>query len=666
MVHYQIPRSCLTWLLLAMFAGIAPHLLRLPSWMIVVCLLSGIWRLMVFRSRWQQPGMALRILLVAAGMTAVVAHFGTLAGPEAGVALLVLGFCFKLLEMQSRRDAFVVIILGYFVVGTEFFFSQGPGTSVYILGVSLLLTAALVGLNQSPLHCDPMRAAKQGARLLCQSLPLMVVLFILVPRVAPLWSLDLSESSAQTGISDRITPGDIANLSRSSALAFRVSFEQGVPAMNQLYWRGLILNHYDGKTWSRGKVNTDEVRRVNWNRSGGGVDKRLFEVKGAPLHYRIFQQPTDQSWLFTLAVADSQNAQIGRTQDYRLIKRGKINQLFSYDAWSYLDYRISTTLSPWERLESLQLPGAGDPLTRERATQWRLESADDRAYIQKVLNGFRSDPFIYTLRPPTLSGDRIDRFLFETRRGFCSHYAGAFVFMMRAAGIPARIVAGYLGGEYNELGEYLLVHQFDAHAWTEVWLQSEGWVRIDPTAAVSPDRVELGIEQALASERSFLDNSFFAAARYRAVPLIGRIRLALDYMNYRWNLMVVGYDEKRQSELLKNFVGDISLQKLGLLLVGAVLLSLLILIVLLLGGRTGKSRNPLVRRYLKFCRKMARRGMPRAPGESPVDYQMRLSGRWPHRAAELEALTQLYSKACYSRGNHDTSLREFDRLVRRM
>nr|WP_255537830.1 DUF3488 and DUF4129 domain-containing transglutaminase family protein [Motiliproteus sp. SC1-56] len=643
----------------AMFAGMAPHLTRLPIWVTLVCLLCGFWRIMVYRERWRLPGRLIRTLLVFSGGAAVVGHYGTLAGPEAGTALLVLGFCFKLLETHSRRDAFVVVILGYFVVATSFFFDQDMASAAYLLLVCFMVTAALVGLNQSPLQTQPRRTAGLALRLLAQSLPLMLVLFLFVPRVGPIWSLNLGENRATTGISDRITPGDIAELSRSSALAFRVAFDGGIPAARNLYWRGLTLNHYDGATWSRGPVDLDEPP---WLRRGAG--DWLGAGRGQPLGYRVMLEPTDQRWLFALAAARSTTPGVGYSRDHRLVKRSPVSQPFAYEVDSFLRQPLDPNLPDWLARVNLQLPETGDPRTRALAEQLAAEAGSPSALVERALAWFRARPFSYTLRPPTLSGDRNDQFLFQTRRGFCSHYAGAFVYLMRSAGVPARIVAGYQGGERNPLGNYLLVHQFDAHAWAEVWLAGQGWVRVDPTTVVAPERVEQGIEEALAGEGSFLEDSPLAPARYRDWAWVSRLRLGLDYLNFAWHRSVLGYNAQYQSRLLARWFGDVDFKRLGLLMAVSVALLLGALAGWLLWQGSQPLRSPLVREYRRLCRRLAPRGQGPEPGEAPATHLLRLQEQRPDQATSLAAMAALLQQQLYAGSADPGAVRRFRRLGR--
>lgn len=687
-LRYQIPRNSLVWLLASMFAAIVPHAARLPLWLLLVCLLCGLWRLMIYRGRWALPGMFVRVVLVLSGFAAVFGHYGTLLGPEAGSALLVLGFCFKLMETHQPRDAFIVVVLGYFVVATSFFFDQSLLSAAYMGLVCIMITSALLGLNQSLLHTHPRRTLMISLRLLGQSVPLMLVLFVLVPRIGPVWSLDLGSGNARTGLSDQITPGDIANLSRSDARAFRVSFDQtsSVPPPSQRYWRALVLSHYDGRTWSRGGLNMDAEPMVHWGTGAPSWQPLLASDNSVPANYRyqITMEPTGQRWLFALAGGRSSDVGIGRSRDHRLLSRAKIAQPFSYRVQSPTVAALDQQgLPDWLRRINLQLPAAGDPETRLLATQLRAEvealfgggvtevgsSEVNQHYIDKVLAFFAQQQFRYTLQPPRLSGDRIDQFLLQSRGGFCSHYAGAFVYLMRAAGLPARIVAGYQGGEINPLGGYLAVHQFDAHAWAEVWLEGRGWVRFDPTAQVSPERVEQGIEQALVEEGSFLDNSPLSPLRYRHLAWLTQLRLSWDYLNFSWHRWVLGYDAKAQQQLLMRWLGKADFRQLGLLLLLTVSMLLAGLAFwLLYRGRNVYQRDPVLRSYHRLCHKMSRRGVAVVPAESPSSYLLRLQQRFPEQEGLLQKVERLLVTLLYQTdtASRSTQVKQLRQLVRKL
>ncbi|WP_210396434.1 transglutaminase TgpA family protein [Motiliproteus sediminis] len=644
-VAYQIPRNAMTWLLVAMFAGIIPHVDRLPIWVTLVCLLCGGWRIMVYRGRWALPGGWLRALLVFSGGAAVWGHYGTLMGPEAGSALLLLGFCFKLMETHTRRDAFVVVILGYFVVATAFFFRLEIVDTLYLLLVCFLVTAALLGLHQSPLQTAPRRTAWLAARLMLQSVPLTLVLFLLVPRIGPIWALEQPSASARTGLSDEMTPGDIARLSQSPALAFRVEFEGAVPATDQLYWRALVLDQFDGRTWRR----HPQQLHPDWVVWPGNPNpwRSSQQALGQATAYRVIMEPTDKRWLFALDLARSDQRGIGQTRDFRLVNRVPVSQPFSYRVESALNHRLDPELPYWLARRNLQLPEDGNPRSRELALQLRQRSGDAEELVSNALALFRQQPFSYTLKPPLLSGDRVDQFLFDSRRGFCAHYAGALVFLLRAAGQPARVVTGYQGGEFNPLGNYVLVHQFDAHAWVEVWLPGKGWQRVDPTAVVAPSRVAEGLEQAVAGEGSFLADSGFSPLQYRQWAWVSQLRLGWDYLNFAWHRSVLGYDADSQRRWLSSWLGGVDWRRLGVALVVAIAAVLGVLALWVLWRNGATTRDPVLKEYQRLCADGERRGVARQPGEAPGRYLQRLGETFPGQARQYQQCARLLDDHLY-------------------
>ena len=533
MTGFQIPRNSLVWMLAAQIAVIVPHVPRLPVWVTLICVGCGLWRVMVYQGRWSYPGRWTKVVFVIAGLVGIgVGYQGRVYGLEPAVALLVIAFVLKLLEMQHKRDAYIVILLGYFVAITEFLFFQSIPYALYILFSVVLITAALIGLNQTQSHRQPLKTLKLAATLMVQSIPMMLVLFVLFPRISPLWTVPLESQAAKSGVTDRMSPGDIASLSLSPELAFKASFNGPVPGPSQLYWRGLVLENYDGKTWTRRTNLTDGIWR---NKQSKPVWAKHIERLGNTQSYSIILEPTRQNWLFSLAAADlSANADIAMLDDYTLayVHRRGVTTKFKYAVTSDLEYRLETDLSDEVRQRTTNLPSGSNPRARELANLLYAAATSDADYVNRVLIYYADEEFVYTLAPPVLGDNDIDEFLFDSQRGFCEHYAGSFVFMMRAAGIPARIVLGYQGGEYNALANYIAVHQFDAHSWAEVWYEGRGWVRVDPTRMVSPERIQRGLESAVADENTFLANS----------PCLG---LSIDsYSGFRiyvnnWMLLVI-------------------------------------------------------------------------------------------------------------------------------
>ena len=660
---YQIPRNSLAWLLVAQAAVIVPHVPRLPVWLVGAWLFVVVWRIQVFRGVWAFPGRLVKGLLVVVCTASLLFGYGQLLGLEPMVALLLSAFVLKLLEMHRRRDALVVIYLGFFVCSTQLLFSTAIFAAAYALLCVILLTTALIGLNQSQGHRRPARSFQLAAKLVLQCLPMMVLLFLVLPRLGALWSVPLQQNAATTGVSDSMSPGDISRLTRTGGLAFRVTFDGPVPPPQQRYWRGLVFSHFDGRRWSQ--------TRVSGFRDGGVLAtpdnpkpwQRLIEVTGRPLSYEVIMEPSHQFWLFALATPRRFSDGISLTRDFRLVYREPVGQRLRYRVTSYPDYRWEAeSLPEWRLRQELRLPEAVNPEARRLAEQWYREAGSPEAYVERLLDYYNSD-FIYTLEPPRLGSDSVDEFLLGTKRGFCEHFAGSFVFMLRAAGVPARVVVGYQGGEVNPLENYLLVHQYDAHAWAEVWLSGRGWVRVDPTAAVAPERIESGLRSALTAQESQLVSGVFALDRYRSIAWLNRLRLQWDVLNYRWHRRVLGYDTDMQAGLLRRLLGEISPLRVALLVIGggALILGMIALGVLFKGRKP--PRSPATRLYLRFLRKLARAGFTRDPGEAPRDFARRVLRRRPDLQPSVLAITDLYERISY--GGQAALLVELRRHVSR-
>ncbi len=620
-----LPRCALSWLLLAQFTLIAPHLPRLPPWIVGVWLLAAFWRVVMLRGRWGLPSRWLKYLMLLLAVAGVRLHYGSFIGLEATVALLISAFCLKLFEARQRRDAYLLLFLGFFVAATQFLFDQSLISALYMLLPVLLLTSALVALHRSDRDGCSLAPLYTALQLSAQALPLMVLLFLVMPRFAPLWQVPMARESARTGLSEELAPGDIAQLSLSADLAFRAVFGDEVPAAAALYWRGLVLDQFDGRRWRPGRFSGTP-------RSVIGDEP----ARGATLDYQVFLEPTGQRWLFALERPAPVDPRTLLTYDYRLVTFEPVYARFAYRARALPQAALDLQLDRRLRERNLQLPPAGNPRTREWIDALRLQHSDDAALVRALLDHFRREPFVYTLRPPLLGDDPVDQFLFDTRRGFCEHYASAFTFALRAAGVPARIVAGYQGGEINPLNGTVLVHQFDAHAWSEVWLDGRGWVRFDPTAAVAPQRIERGLESAVASGE-FLAGSPLSANRYRSIALLNRLRLQLDELNYQWTRLVLNYRDDTQQQFLQRLLGGIDPWRIAALLFGGGVLLFGTIALLLLWRRRPPPLPPAQRLYRRLCQRLARQGYPRPAGMAPGDYARWVVAQQPRWQWVVEA-----------------------------
>lgn len=656
----QIPRNALVWSVITLFALVAPHLGRIPIWVIGVYLFAALWRSMVYRGRWSFPGRLVKLSLIVTSFISLYFSYGTFLGLEPTVALLLIAFALKFIELAQRKDAYVLLFLGYFVCVTEFLFSQDLLIVLYSMFTVLLITTALLALHQPQQDKFNPRTIRLAGVMLLQAFPLMLVLFFLFPRIGPLWTVPIKSQAAKTGVSDFMRPGDISSLSQSSEVAFRAQFDGAVPKVSQLYWRGLVFSKLEDGAWR--SLDYYEVPATERR-------QKKPELTGDEIRYDIIMEPTQQGWLYGLRHAEPTQSKVMSTADFRLYSPVILEDEYHYTVASWPDAVLEPELSEWRRKTELVVPKGSNPETIALAKQLRLQHQNDRDLVNAILKKFNEEEYIYTLQPPLLGENAMDEFLFQTRRGFCEHYAYAFTLMMRAAGIPARVIAGYQGGEVNPINKTIIVHQFDAHAWTEVWLRGEGWVRVDPTAAVSPERIEWGLERAVATEGSFLSNSPLSLLRYRSVIWVNNLRLRYDALTWQWQSWIVGYDAETQYTVLQNWFGEISARKFVIVLLGSWALVLIPVGIWLLAKRPLKSIPKLDKYYLAYCDKLGKRGVARAMGETPGDYAVRAKRALPASASEIDRINGLYIELAYqnpSPAQEVALFREFKMALRRL
>ena len=635
------------WMALSMALVTLPHAERLPLWVTALAALAIAWRVHIAWKRDPLPRKWLLLATVAGCSAGIYLSFGTLFGRDAGVALLVIMLTLKLLEMANLRDAMIVIFLSYFVVLTNFLYSQTIPTALLMLVGVWVITGTMIGLQWREGALRYQETLRLSGLMLAQATPVMLVLFLLFPRVqGPLWGLPRDAFSGVTGLSDSMSPGTLSRLSLSDAVAFRVHFDGEMPKPNQLYWRGPVLWYFDGMSWHMGM--TFESAAPSYAPVG----------TGAAFSYAVTLEPHDKRWLFALDLPAKLVPNSRFTADFQMLAARPVRNRIRYEMTSHTTYRLGYEgLSPYERRRALQLPEGYNWRARALAENMRKAARDEEDMVQQVLAMFRTQPFFYTLTPPLLGEHPVDDFLFNTRSGFCEHYASAFTFLMRAAGIPARVVTGYQGGEVNPIGNYMIVRQSEAHAWAEAWIEGRGWLRFDPTAAVSPLRVESGLAAAVPSTDP--------------VPLLARgssewlrqLRFTLDSFANTWNQWVLGYNPERQYWLLSRVGLDrATWQTLAMILVGitgAITCMFAALLLRRLGRRT---RDPASAIYARFCRKLARRGARRAPSEGPADFGRRAAVQLPQAAPSIERITAAYIALRYG----SKSGREPVRALRRM
>jgi transglutaminase-like putative cysteine protease len=655
----KLERLGLNSLLLTALLVLASHVPNLPLWLTLACAGALMWRFAIHSYGWPAPNRLLRLGLTVVVVAATVAHFGTVLGRDAGSALLATLLALKLLELRRPRDALVAVLLCYLLLLTGFLYEQSVWLAAYSVLIVWLTIVTLILVNQPTLR-NVRYSLRLATVLLAKALPLALAMFLLFPRVeGNLWGLPTATGSAITGLSDVMQPGSVHRLIVSDTPAFRVEFEGDPPQPAQLYWRALVLWQTDGQRWLRGE-----------SPALPSAAAAQFPQHGAPLKYRITLEANDRPWLpaldLPILAPPNSRPQWGYVYEYRRPVRERL----SYTLASYLRYHTGPLSSAEKRL-ALQLPDKLSPRVQALARSWRSGAgADDLAVAQAALAYFRREPFFYTLNPPPLGADPVDEFLFSTRRGFCGHFAASFVTLMRAAGVPSRIVEGYLGGEYNPAGKYWIVRQSDAHAWAEIWLPQQGWLRVDPTAAVAPERVELGIDAVRQLELSGVRLGRLPAEALRkliALGIIGEswrtLRLYWDATNLAWHRWVLSYDRQRQQSLLSSLhLPALSWRGLLLALALALLCGLLALAALTRRARPTDAAYALYRRY---CNKLARIGLARAPTEGPISFARRSAAARPDLKSEVDAVTELYIGLRYTRDCGVEHLRALRRRVSR-
>ena len=637
----QLTSGQIGWLGALLLSAQLPQAPHLPIWVAVTGVLLVVVRLVVLRQDRQRPlapppripSWTLVLFAVAAAF-AVRSSFGYLSGRDPSVAFLYILVAIKFLETRTIRDGTLLVCLSCFLLITPFFYGQSLLAAMAVLPAVVLVGATLDamtdGTGVAAVGAARGAALRRSGLMILQGAPIAVLLFLLFPRLAaPLWGLP-SDHSAQTGLSETMEPGQISELSLSDDVAFRVDFDGPVPPSRERYWRGPVLSRFDGRVWTAGSLQY------------GGVPT---PADNAVVTYTVTLEPSHRIWLFALDLPSAMpRAETGTsgplailTRDQQLLSRSPLTQPLRYVQQSILLSSYPAN-ARFDAPANLRLPDR-NPRTRQLALELRAQYPDDRQLIAAVLTWFNRENFVYTMSPPLLKEDTADEFLFDTRSGFCEHYASAFVVLLRSAGIPARIVTGYQGGAMNPRGNYMIVRQSDAHAWAEVLIDGR-WQRYDPTAAVSPSRIENGLGGALpAGERvPFL-------ARLDA-SWVKNVQLAWDALNHNWRRNVVGFNYQRQRSLWQEW----RLDKLPAWQIAAMAAAALFAWAGLLAGwllfRRRRQERALVL-WDDLCRRLARAGLPRQGHEGPVAFAHRAALRWPQFAIAFAAIGQSFATLRY-------------------
>jgi transglutaminase-like putative cysteine protease len=636
----SIPRRPLLWLAAALLFTLPPMFRSLATW--VPCL----FLLALAMKFWMEPrGYRLRfaifkLMLAAVALLIIFVSYNSLKGIEPAVSLLVVLISLKVLEAHTAREFQVMVLMGWVLCLCGFFLSQDFAAALCLLTAFALLLVALIQFH---------RAASPGAfwpplrttcKLLAQAAPLIVLLFVLFPRIGTGFRFEFRDlRAAGTGFSDRLSPGSIASLANSSDIAFRAEFPgSNTRPTGPMYWRGAVMWHCDGMEWRAPYAPASISRAPNQSPSGSTIRQRItLAPRGARWMFaldRPFEIPRGAVLVRGDYIWSVQP--IRKTRRYEVVSSPEVTR---------------NDLTPYERKEALELPASISPAVRELAQSWVAQNSNSRAIINSAFQFFRTQGFRYSLSPGEYKKDDLEQFLFHRRVGFCEHYAASFATLMRLAGIPARVVVGYLGGEYNDLGDFFLVRQADTHAWCEVWLPESGWTRVDPTNVVAPGRAGLDLnsflEGRIASGQMEPRRSAFIARLARSA-IFTNIRLAWETLNYQWDTRLLGFDADVQDVLLSS----IGIAKHGpYFLIVEVLAVAVALLVIYFGWmqlRTRSRVNPVKVLYERFCRKIARLGAQRHPWEGPSDFSMRAAQLLPHESERIRQISNTYISLRYA------------------
>ncbi|MGO9931499.1 MAG: DUF3488 and DUF4129 domain-containing transglutaminase family protein [Steroidobacteraceae bacterium] len=641
-VSYEHLLGISACLALAMVA----HIASLPIWIPIVVLACGLIRLGLARNGRASPPGWVVLTLVALCIPLLFVRFHTFNGLSAGTALLVLMAGLKLLETKTKRDIYIITLIIYYVSLSALLEGNSFWLLAYLIAVCWLTTATLLRLTSSGPAPDWRASLRHGGRVLSQALPLALVLWLLFPRFAgPLWHIPSDSRSAESGLSDTMSPGDITKLVQSDEVAFRVRFTGAAPPMQERYWRGPVLHDFDGHTWRR--------------RDFSPTYTLPLQGQGPTYQYTVMMEPHQHKWIFALDwPADWDFAGASLNSDYTLVQEFPLSHAIDVMVRSNTRVQFPESLSADSRRRDAHVAG-GNPRTLQLAQELRSAHPDDMDFVRAVLAIFTQQEFYYTLSPPKLGGNPVDEFLFDTKRGFCEHYASAFAALARAAGIPARVVTGYQGGTLNPFGDYWILRQSDAHAWDEVWIGGRGWVRVDPTSAIAPQRVEGGLtdaadaDEALAS-RWRQNSGWFAGARLR-----------LDFLRELWRERILDFDQDSQRKLLEMLnIPEPDGQKLVLILAAAMALVLCWLTWQVRRELDPQPKDSAVRAFRRLCVKLAAAGLPRLAHEGAEAYAARVARQRPDLAYAVTALCRQYSSLRYAAPSAGITLGQFEAGVR--
>ncbi len=632
-------------IIVALSIAILPQVLRLPIWIVIWCALFWGYLLLSVKYQLPLPGRSLQTLFPIFGLAGILITYRHMIGGLAFFGLLAVMAGLKPLEIRTYRDRMVTVFIAYFLVITSLLEFENLAMTLYLFFSVLIITAILIYIN-----CPKGRFTdnlRHSATIMVQALPLMLALFFLFPRLRGNFLGTIRQATGKTGFTETLALGDVAKLVFNDETAFRVEFKGPVPAQNLLYWRGVVFWHFDGNSWNT-------TLRI--------PKSRKFIQGKNPVEYNITLEPHSKLRIFSLDVPVFSPGRTKMLSDFSLMLKRPLKKKFRYRLKSFTSYSTGD-FRIWEKA-ALQLPPFGNKKARMLAGRWRNESSSPEEIVEKAGLFFKENNFKYNLQPSDVRRDPIDNFLFITKNGFCEHYASSFAFLMRAAGVPSRVIGGYMGGTDNPFGNYIIVRQSDAHAWTEVWLAGKGWVRVDPTSFVAPERISDGVAGAVAQEElpSFLQSE----NNTWALDFWATTRLRWDAISTKWDIVFVGYSYIHQKAFFSYLKGFNLVSNIWIKVSMIVACFFLILVTTFLVRRiykTGGKKDSVQELYMKFCSKLAKTGLPKKPSQGPLDYIKMIGSRNKNIRDRATDVIDLYILLRYGKGADRKILKEFKTKV---
>ena len=631
-MQQTINQRTILFLLISIGLITIPHAFHVPVPIFSFFAVLLVWRFVGVWYPVYLPNQVLVFLLLLSGVSLLVIMHQGVFGRDAGTAVFVVALGLKLLEIKTARDIYLITYLAFIVAASQFLYLQNILMAGYTLLVCVSLLGTLIAINSNEM--SNIAALKVAGKILLQAVPLMIILFIFFPRVeAPRWSFLQNDNQAISGLSDTLEPGSISQLGLSGELVFRAKFTGELPPNAERYWRGPVFSYTDGKKWT-------QTKHTHFKQY---LDKVQFI--GKPYQYQILMEPQTKNWVFALDMPADFAWPLHENGNHQLLTSKPPGKRAEYNITSYAQYNTGY-ITKTELSDNLQLPNKVEDRIDQLVAQLGGFNASPEIFIKNVFAHFRHNDFYYTLMPPLLDDKPIETFLFDTRAGFCGHYASAFVYLMRVAGVPARIVSGYQGGSYNETGEFIEVRQANAHAWAEVWLADKGWVRYDPTTAIAPERIEqdVNIEQQIANNAvSFAPIQLDS----RTLSYLKMARNLWGSVDYRWHRWIINYDRKRQF----NFLSGLGIESLKVMLYW--LLGLVATVTMFLALYVFRLQAPILDKaqiyYAKACKKLTRIALIKQDNEGANDFAERVSAVAPQLKDSFTHITQLYVQIRYGK-----------------